>query len=130
MQVTPRFRPSRSERLKKEPKRKREGNDGAYLAKLRGLRCCICGNPPPNTVHHLKATGQRGIGMRSPDKFGVPMCFLQGENCHEQIERVGSKNELAWFKRRGIDAIDLAGALWANRDSLERMRAVLEAHRK
>jgi hypothetical protein len=67
--------------------------------------------------------------MRSPDKFGLPMCwFPNGNDCHGQIERIGSRKELAWFKQRGIDAIDLAGALWSNRHSLEVMQRVLEAH--
>lgn len=127
--VTPRFRPTRTERLKKEPKRAREGNDEKHLANIRLLPCCVCGNPPPNTVHHLKQTGQRGMGMRSPDRFGVPMCFMAGQNCHEQIERIGSKYELEWFRKRGIEALDLAGSLWANKHSLDAMRAILRAYR-
>jgi hypothetical protein len=58
------------------------------------------------------------------------MCwFPNGKNCHGEIERLGSRKELAWFKQRGIDAIDLAGGLWSNRHSLEAMQRVLAAHR-
>jgi hypothetical protein len=53
-----------------------------------------------------------------------------GEDCHTQIERAGSKNELKWFADRGIQALDLAGALWSNKHSLEAMMSVLQAHRE
>ena len=127
------FRPSRSERAKGKPKKEREGNDEAYLSLLRQLPCCICGHTPAGTVHHLKqGTGTRGMGMRSTDRYGLPMCMAGfssgGQNCHGEIEAAGSKNEAAWFAERGIDALDLAAALWSNKHSLDAMWGVLMAH--
>ncbi len=129
------FRPSRSERAKGKPKREREGNDEAYLSLLRQLPCCICGHTPAGTVHHLKqGTGTRGTNMRSTDRFGLPMCKFGfssgGQDCHSQVERIGSRKEQAWFRERGIDCLDLAGALWSNKHSLEAMMSVLQAHRE
>lgn len=98
----------------------------AYLANLRQLPCVVCGNPAPNTVHHLKATGRRGIGLKSPDRYGLPMCwFPAGEHCHNQIEAIGSKHELEWLAERGIEALDLCDRLWTVRNSLAAMRLVL-----
>ncbi len=129
------FRPSRSDRNKRTEKARdrREGEDKSYRAKLRELPCVICGAPAPNTVHHLKATGQRGMGMRSPDKFGLPLCMVGftvgGHDCHGQVERAGSKNELKWFQKRGIDAVELCYALWGVKHSVEAMERVLLAHK-
>ena len=119
--------------FKTKPRKSRfraKRDDTAYRARLRQLPCVICNVPPPNTVHHLKATGERGMGMRSPDRFGLPMCWWpHGENCHGRLEAVGSKNELAWFAERGIDALNLCETLWAARDSLVAMQNVFWAHK-
>lgn len=111
------------------PAEKREGRDEAYLAKVRQLPCCICGFTGPVTVHHLKSTGQRGGAMKSPDRFGLPLCqFPHGQDCHGEIEAAGSKNERKWFKDRGIEPLALAAALYAARLSVEGMRRILLAH--
>jgi hypothetical protein len=35
---------------------------------------------------------------------------------HEAVERVGSRNEMRWFKENGVDdPHEIAGALWAVR---------------
>ena len=132
------FKPTRTERMKRakarsgEKRAKRDGNDLEYLKKLRSLPCVVCGNPAPNTVHHLKDTGQRGAAMRSPDKFGLPLCmagFTHGDDCHGQVERIGSRRELRWFADHGIDAIELCYALWGVKHSYDAMLRVLMAHR-
>lgn len=125
------FKPPRSERKHKNSAR--DGEDKVYLSRLRQLPCVICGNPAPNTVHHLKQTGHRGVALRSPDKFGLPMCmtgFAGTNDCHGQVERIGSRNELAWFRARGIDAIDLCYALWSSKHSVSAMKKVLLAHKE
>ena len=110
---------------RKTPKEKRPGNDPKYLSLVRQLPCCTCDKDPPSEVHHIKQSGQRGGGMRSPDKFGIPMCH----DCHiHGVERVGSKREVAWFKERGIEPLSLAANLFANRHSLEAMLGVLWAN--
>lgn len=105
----------------------REGNSKAHAALIRKLPCCVCPTTPGGQIHHLKATGLRGAGMRSPDKCGVPMCA----QCHlEGVERAGSKNEIAWFQKRGIEALDLAAALWAATGDLPRMTAIVIEHKR
>lgn len=126
------FKPSRSERLKakrnRDPRADRDGNSETHLAAIRKLPCCI---PTCNVVgcdvHHLKMTGtqDRGMALRAPDRFGVPMC----RDHHEQVERIGSKNEASWFEKRGIDSIDLAGALWAASSDAAAMTKIVLAHK-
>lgn len=112
---------------KKASKRdKRPGMSDKHLECLRKLPCCISMKMPAGEVHHLKATGERGMGLRSTDKWGLPM----SHEAHMEVERVGSKNELAWFKERGIDAIDLATALWNVSGDLPKMTRVVIAHRQ
>lgn len=131
-QVGTNFKPPISERLKRKPKRERDGMDEAYLAKLRLLPCCVCGNPAPNTVHHLRRSGQSGFGLRSPDKFGVPLCmagFGGVNDCHGQVQRK-PKYELEWFQKKGIDALALCFALYGAKHSVEAMYRVLLAHKE
>lgn len=104
----------------------REGNSYAHQALIRKLPCCVCPKMPGGQIHHLKATGLRGMGMKSPDRYGVPMCH----DCHiNGVERIGSKNELAWFSKRGIEALDLANALWQATGDLPKMTRIVIAHK-
>ncbi|MGB7913897.1 MAG: hypothetical protein WCF79_01140 [Rhodomicrobium sp.] len=108
---------------------RREHKAPEYLEKIRKLPCCIpgCGEPPPSHAHHLKCTGERGIGKKSSNKWAVPLCH----ECHiNGVERVGSRQEPAWFRERGILCLDLAAALYANSHSLEAMLNVLRTHRE
>lgn len=124
------FKRSRAERLAEKVRDDhddREGNSRAHAALIRKLPCCVCPKTPGETIHHLKATGLRGAGMKSPDKFGVPMC----PECHLQgVERAGSKNELAWFSKRGIEALELAAALWNATGDLPKMVRIVIEHKR
>ena len=48
---------------------------------------------------------------------------------HMEVERAGTRNELAWFEQRGIDAHVLAQDLWAARGDLAKMTKIVIAHR-
>ena len=108
---------------------KREREVPAYLEKIRKLPCCIpsCNERAPSHAHHLKCTGERGIGKKSSNKWAIPLCY----ECHiNGVERVGSRREAAWFRERGILCLDLAAALFANSHSLKAMMNVLKRHRE
>ena len=126
------WKPKRIERIKasKSPADKRKklpGNSEEHLKLLRTLPCCIPGCPKTaGECHHLKATGARGMGMKSPDKFALPLCT---EHHTGGVERAGSKNELKWFSDRGIEALELAAALWAVSPNPQAMYRVLMAHK-
>ena len=124
------FKKSRAVRLEEktcDTHDDREGNSGVHLELIRKLPCCCCPRAPGRQAHHIKTTGQRGMGMRSPDRFAVPMC----ETCHlDGVERAGSKNELAWFLKRGIEVLDLAAALWSASGDLPKMIKIVVEHKR
>lgn len=108
----------------------RDGNSEQHLALIRKLPCVLCGATGRSDPHHLRygqASKERGIGQRATDKHTIPAC----RDCHDSvIHRVGGgKPEYDLFYGRGLDAIGLAAALWANRDDANRQRHVWEAHR-
>lgn len=126
----PNFKRPRSERLAekvRDDNDDREGNSTKHLGLIRKLPCCVCSKMPAGEAHHLKATGLRGMGMRSPDRFAVPMCH---EDHINGVERAGSKNELDWFAKRGVAALDLAAALWNATGDLPKMTKIVIAHKR
>ena len=122
----PNFRVRKIKTKKPTAEQKREKKEPGYLAKVRKLPCCVCSEPAPSQAHHLKCTGERGIGKKSSNKQTVPLC----NECHiHGVERVGSRVEAAWFRDRGIMCLDLAAALYANSHDIEAMRRVLSMHK-
>lgn len=110
-----------SERYKRRP-----GMSEEHCALIRQCPCAGCGRKPAGTIHHLKSgTGERGAGLRSTDKWGVPACI----HCHETIERAGTRQEVATFASWGIDPHVLAQDLWAATGDLARMTKIVLAHR-
>lgn len=103
----------------------REGNDSNHLAALRKCPCVVTLKMPAGEVHHIKAmTRERGMGMRSSDRWGLPFSRAP----HESVERVGSKNEMRWFAEHHIsDPHALAAALWAVRPSNGSAKAIKAA---
>lgn len=122
---TSRYYPSKATRLKHK-REAREGNANAHLANLRQLWCVLGHERDSLTVHHLKtgpARLERGVGMRATDRWGVPLIWSR----HDELERLGSRQEWAYFDAYAINPYSLANALWSNRDSLPRMGLVLVA---
>lgn len=126
------FKPSKLVQLKekaKDPRADREGNCEKHLAAIRKLPCCIPGcSVVGSDAHHLKATGARGAGMRSPDKFAVPLCHF--EHHLGGVEKIGSKSELKWFSDKGIEALDLANALWGASPDAGKMAKIVLEHKR
>ena len=81
-----------------------------HLAFVRKKPCCVCGNECGNHAHHLRIN--HGMGMKASDEWTVPLC----PNCHlygpDAVHRYGSKLELDWFLRHGVDAKALAIVLF------------------
>jgi len=118
----PREKHKNSERFKE-----RSGMSEKHCELLRKLPCCVTLKTPGGEVHHLKSgTGERGMGLRSTDKWGLPMCH----DAHMEVENAGTKRERQWFLERGVDPHELAQALWANTGDLARMVHVLISHRE
>jgi hypothetical protein len=123
-------RPSLKERARKKPsaQERREGNSKDHLELVRQLPSCVSGVAGPCDPHHLRSAAallERGVGMRATDQFTVPL--LRHE--HDELHRISSRLEEAWFRERGVDdVIELAAALWTNTGDLERMWKVQQAH--
>lgn len=123
------FKPPKRERLKKKVRSadKRSGMSEKHLQLIRKLPCVACLKMPAGTAHHIKTgTGERGVGLRSTDKWAVPLCWPD----HEELERAGSRNEIRWFREHGIDdPHGLAAALWNASGDLPMMTKIVFAHR-
>ena len=127
------FKPKRSERIKakKSPADKRKklpGNSEKHKQAIRTLPCCIPGCCVVGSeIHHLKSGGHRGAGMKAPDRLGVPLCH---EHHINGVEKVGARNELAWFAKHGIEPLELAAALWMVSPDKAAMCRVVLAHKQ
>lgn len=126
------FKPSKTERAKEKRNHKsayerREGNSKVHKRAIIACPCCVCGKLAPSEPHHLKqGTGERGAGMRSTDKYLVPLCH---EHHIHGVERVSSSQEAAFFKKHGIpEPLDLAAALHAASPNVVQMHRIIEAH--
>ena len=123
----PFFRERKPKIKKPTAEQKREKEEPGYLTKIRKLPCCICLEPAPSQAHHLKsADPNRGRGTKAANRWCVPLC----DECHIYgVERVGSRQEHAWFRDRGILCMDLAAALYANSHSLDAMLSIIMTNR-
>jgi len=127
------FKPSVTERAvakrNREPAAaRRPGMSEEHLVLIRQLPSCVSGRVGPCDPHHLKsgaAAAERGVQLKATDRWTVPL----KRDEHDELERISSRREEAWFRERGIaDVSELANALWINTGDLERMRRVMQAH--
>ena len=128
--VEPFFRVRTSGSHKNSPD-KREGMDRSYLDKFEGLPCCIpdCRSFHGVVAHHCRFLDpHRAKGKKPLDKTAVPLCALHHGYSADGVHRVGTRQEQAWFLARGVNALDLATALWLNSHDEQRMLNVIEAH--
>ena len=123
-------------RKSKKPSRqmRREGNDPKHLAFVRKLFCVLCGARIFIQAHHLKqGIGERGIGMKSTDRWVLPLCSAAGRRlgrCHAMIENIASVHEIATFARLGQpDPRGLAAELYANTGNLKYCARTILRHR-
>lgn len=129
----PNFKASLRDRSKTKPslQERREAVCERHAELIRQLPCCVTGVKPAGTIHHLKsgpAAKERGMGMRAPDWWGVPLCAEAHLN---GVERVGSRQEFAWFQANGIaDVYELAAALWRVSPDIEAMNLIVSTHRQ
>jgi hypothetical protein len=85
-----------------EPKRLR---DKAHLKFVATQPCLMCGRQPSDP-HHLRFAQPRAIGLKVSDEFTVPLC----RGHHRELHQAG--NEVAWWEKRKINALDIAKGLW------------------
>ena len=84
----------------------RRHRDKAHLRFVALQPCLLCGRSPSDP-HHLRFAQPRAMGRKNSDEFVVPICRTH----HRQNHQVG--DEVAWWKRSGIDPLPVANRLWA-----------------
>lgn len=80
----------------------------------------------------------KGVGRRSEDKFLVPLCFNHHRRTVSKTDCAHGdhgpdRNDEDWLAEKGIQARDLARALWACRDKPDpeqSMRRTVWRHRQ
>ena len=70
--------------------------------------CLVCGRKQSDP-HHLGFLQPRALGRKVSDEFAVPLCRIH----HREVHRVS--DEPAWWKRMGIEPIEVAQKLWDSR---------------
>ena len=90
---------------------KRPGDSAQHLALVRKLPCCVPGCGSQGEPHHLLRIGglPKGAGRKNEDRWVVPVCRKHHDAAH------AAGNDEAWFAGQGVQARDLANALWACR---------------
>ena len=85
-----------------EPRRVRDRDHVRYVAKQ---PCLICGRQPCD-AHHLRYSQSRALGRKVSDEFTVPLC----RGHHREVHGCG--DEVAWWRKSGIDPTVAARELW------------------
>jgi hypothetical protein len=83
----------------------RRYRDKAHIKFVAAQPCLICGRRPSDP-HHLRFAQSRTLGRKVSDEFTVPLCRTH----HREVHR--SRNERAWWRRLGLDALKIAAVLW------------------
>jgi hypothetical protein len=87
-----------------EPRRYRNKEHLRFVAQQ---ACLVCGRKPSDP-HHLRFMQPRALGSKVSDEFVAPLCRIH----HRAVHRV--RDERAWWKQAGIDAVEVARKLWRN----------------
>jgi hypothetical protein len=85
-----------------EPRRVRDKDHIKFVAKQ---PCLICDRRPSDS-HHLRFAQHSALGRKVSDEFTVPLC----RGHHRELHRSG--NEIAWWKKAGIDPMLQARMFW------------------
>lgn len=107
----------------------REGDSRQHLALIRKLPCCVCGGPGGDPHHLLRIHdgAPKGTARRNEDRWAIPVCRAHHDAAHD------AGNDESYFAGQGIQARDLASALWACRlkdDALAAMQRVVARHKR
>jgi hypothetical protein len=101
----------------------------AYLDHIRACPCLHCGQDPCGEASHLRsASGAHGkasgTGKRPDDRWALPVCPEHHRLAQRAQHQIG---ERAFWSDLGIDPFLTCQRLWAQRNDLVAMRAVVFA---
>ena len=98
---------------KKEPKRdtRVDRKDPKHLEFIRSLPSIISFQTERIVAHHLLSIpNTRGVGIKAPDKYTVPLTWDEHNRLHNEC---AAKTEQQWFTSEGIVGLNsLAERLW------------------
>jgi DNA recombination protein Rad52 len=77
----------------------------SHLLFVSAKPCAICGDLPRH-AHHVTFAQLRGLSVKVSDEFTVPLCPMHHNLLHQ------NRNERAFWRQHGIDALSLAAQLW------------------
>lgn len=103
-----------------------EGREAGYLIMVRQLPCLKCGMEPSEAAHVRFASAAfgkaSGLGKKPADRHAVPLCA----GCH-RLDRDAqhARSERAFWDSIDINPLMVADRLYARRDDLAAMRAVV-----
>lgn len=97
--------------------------DARHLALVRQLPCLSCDADPTREAAHLRLGVPKGMGLKSDDRWTVPLCH----DCHMEQHSVG---EVTFWLRLKLDPIRIAAELHRVSPNLPAMRAVVFKHRE
>jgi hypothetical protein len=104
--------------------------DNAHLDAIRQLPCVnpLCRRDPAGVAAHVRfacaETGKTNPGMQQKpdDAWTLPLC----PTCHTDAPDAQHKgNEIAFYRRIGVDALKTCAALYDASPNVEHMRAVI-----
>jgi hypothetical protein len=66
------------------------------------------------------------MGQKATDRWAVPLCRRH----HDEVERLSSRAELAWFEKHGVEPLELAAALWMVSPDKASMARIILVHKQ
>jgi hypothetical protein len=91
--------------------------DREHVKSVAKQPCLICGRQPAD-AHHLRFAQSPALGCKVSDEFTVPLC----RGHHREIHHSG--DEVAWWKKMGIDPLSAARALWLETHQLQSAKVI------
>lgn len=126
MTLAPRITRSVTRSVRQE----RPGDSARHVQMIMALECCIpgCGSQT-SEPHHLMRVDNlpKGVGRRSPDRWCLPLCWKHHMRKADKYDCAHGDhgNDEEWLASKGIQARDLAAALWRVTGDSEAMGRVV-----
>jgi len=107
-------------RAKRKPDPRRSVVHRRFVAAI--SICLGCGAEGPCEAAHVRNKTDGGTGLRTSDKFTVPLGALGNCGCHHRQHQTG---EASFWGALGIDPLDAACRLWTVSGDIEAGRRVI-----
>lgn len=114
------------ERAPAAPRKDDGDRDASYLARVRRCPCLKCGMEPSEAAHVRMASAAHGkvsgMGKQPQDRWTLPLCSQDHRLARDAQHK---RSEAAFWDDLGINAPLTCERLYAQRDDMVAMRAVV-----